>query len=262
VELSKIGLVRDVAIGRAAEGDLVADIYAPHGGVSRRTAIISLHGGGFLQGSKASARMAGPLVSLGYTLISSEYRLGYENQWPAPIEDAKAAIRWTRANSDRLRVDPNHIVVLGHSSGGRLALIAAGSANLPDLEGSGGNDGVSSDVAACVAFYAAAGDATRAQIHLHPSLSAASTNEEFRSFNPITHLRRPGFPPTILFHGTGDRVVPAETSQLVYQALVENGAQAELHLIDGVDHGFDRDPELADACARWIDLFLQRHTLR
>jgi len=255
---AQIGLVRDVVIGRAGDGDLLADIYAPRGGFSKRTAVISLHGGGFLRGTKDSAPLAGPLVLLGYTCVSSEYRLGHQHRWPAPIEDVKAAIRWTRANAPRLRVDPDRIVVLGHSAGGRLALIAAGSSNLPELEGCGGNGGIPTDVAACVALYPAAGDAARDQLHLHPSLSPDSSDQKLRSFNPITYVLRPGFPPTILFHGTADRAVPAETSQLVYQALVENDAHAELHLIDGVGHGFDRNPDLADACALWIDLFLQR----
>ena len=257
----EIGLVPDVVFGKGGAMDLRCDVYAPQGGGSKQTAVILLHGGGFNRGSKENARMAGPLVSLGYTCISSQYRLGHEGRWPAQIEDVKACIRWTRANAERLRIDPKNIVVLGHSSGARLALIAAGSANQADLEGIGGNKGVPTDVAACVAFYAPAGDAIRSQVALHPPLAADAPDESFRSFSPITYLLRPGFAPTILLHGTKDRNVPVVTSQLVYQALVENGAKAELHMIEGVAHGFDSDPAYADVSARWIDLFLDRHVV-
>ena len=69
------------------------------------------------------------------------------------------------------------------------------------------------------------------------------------------------FPPTILFHGTADRAVPVQTSVLVHQALTENGAKSELHVLDGVGHGYDQDPNLAEASATWIDLFLDRHVV-
>ncbi len=179
----------------------------------------------------------------------------------AQIEDVKACVRWTRVNADRLRIDPFKIVVLGHSSGARLALIAAGSANDPSLEGAGGNPGVGSEVAACVLFYVPAGDAIRSEVALHPPLNADSPDSLFESFNPITYLLRGAMPPTMLFHGTLDRNVTELTSRLVYQALVENGSKAELHLIEGAAHGFDSDPRLADVSAAWIDLFLDRHVV-
>lgn len=260
-EIAEIAVENDVVFGRGGALDLRCDVYTPSSAISKRTAVILLHGGGFVRGSKENARMARPLGALGYTCVASQYRLAHEGKWPAQIEDVKACIRWTRANAEPLRIDGDKIVVLGHSAGGRLALIAAGSAKQADLEGDGGNPGVPTEVAACVSFYAAAGDAVRSQANLHPTLPPDADDATYRSFSPITYLLRDDYPPTILFHGTADRAVPVETSLLVYQALTEAGAKVELHVVEGVTHIFDAHPELADASAHWIDLFLDRHVV-
>jgi acetyl esterase/lipase len=93
------------------------------------------------------------LGARGYTSISANYRLQTEGSWPAQIHDVKAAIRWTRANADRLGIDSGRSAVAGYSAGGMLALMAAGTNGRKDIEGDGGNAGVSSDVNACIGVY-------------------------------------------------------------------------------------------------------------
>ena len=53
---------------------------------------------------------------------TGEYRVTAEAPWPAQVQDVKAAIRWMRANSDNLGLDPSAIVVAGKSAGGHLAM--------------------------------------------------------------------------------------------------------------------------------------------
>ena len=142
-----------MVFGRGGSRELLCDIYRPAPTATKQTTVIHLHGGGFRGGSKAGARLARPLAALGYTCVSGSYRLAHEATWPAQIEDVKACIRWARAHADELGTDPAKLVVLGYSAGARLALIAAGSQNTADLEGAGGQPGVGTEIAACVAFY-------------------------------------------------------------------------------------------------------------
>ena len=120
---------KDIVFGKGGGKDLTLDVYRPPAGVtSKRTAIVHLFGGGFFVGNKNAGYIindAKALGARGYTNISSNYRLQQEGLWPAQIHDTKAAIRWTRANADRLGVDPNRIVVAGYSAGGMLSLMAA-----------------------------------------------------------------------------------------------------------------------------------------
>jgi alpha/beta superfamily hydrolase len=148
---------KDIVFGKGGDKGLTLDVYRPPASVtSKRTAIVHLFGGGFFVGNKNAGYIindAKALGARGYTSVSANYRLQSEGLWPAQIQDTKAAIRWTRANAERLGVEPNRIVVAGYSAGGMLSLMAAGTNGRKEFEGSGGNASVSSDVNACIGVY-------------------------------------------------------------------------------------------------------------
>ena len=108
------------------------------------------------------ARRSAELVGHGFTAVAVEYRLTGEAPWPAQLHDVKRAIRHVRANANALGVDPDRIVLQGHSAGAHLALLAAGTADDPAWDPPGSEygtgagapgDEVSCAVAAVVAFY-------------------------------------------------------------------------------------------------------------
>jgi acetyl esterase/lipase len=253
-----VAVEKEVVYGRGGERNLLADVYRVPASITKRTAIVHLHGGGFTRGSKEGARTARPLAALGYTSVAAQYRVANEALWPAQIEDAKAAIRWTRAHAAELGVDPEKIAVLGHSAGGRLALLAAGTGDMVEIEGQGGNANASSSVAACVAFYPAAADADL--VTGHTVLGPNPTEAALRTFN-ASNFARAEFPPTLLLHGTADATIPPEVSVEWYDNLSAAGVPTELHLIEGMTHIFDAHDDLAEASALWIDLFLERHVV-
>jgi acetyl esterase/lipase len=162
------------------------------------------------------------------------------------MEDVKAAIRWTRANAAKLGIEPGRIAVAGYSAGGHLALFAAATQNRPEFEGSGGNPGVKTDVAACLAYYAVTGPAWEGWSRGFP-MPAGSSDEAWRLATPGAYIK--SFPPTVLFHGLADVTVPPESSQEFLKLLREAMVPAELHTFAGVPH------------AQLADFFLERHVI-
>lgn len=250
-----ISIDKDVVFARVGGRELLCDVYRPPATESKRTAVVHLHGGGFTRGAKEGARTARALAAAGYVGVASQYRLAHEARWPAQIEDVRSAIRWTCDHAADLDVDPDKIAVLGHSAGGRLALIAAGSADTPAANQGAGT--LSSKVAACVAFYAAAGSDWPPRAD-HPLLGPDADEAAYRSFSPASYLTA-DYPPTLLLHGTADQTIPVRSSFELYEALTALGVPVELHVVEGVTHIFDAHEEFAAASVAWIDLFLDRH---
>jgi acetyl esterase/lipase len=250
---------KDVVYGKGGDTDLHCDIYRPSGSVTKRMAIIHFHGGGFAGGNKNGlAERVKPLAARGYVSIAAQYRLAGVAKWPAQMEDVKAAIRWTRANAAKLGIDPGRIALAGYSAGGHLALFAAGTQNRAEFEGSGGNPGVKTDVAACLAYYAVTGSTWEGFRRQFP-MPEGSSEEAWRLATPGAYIK--SFPPTMLFHGLADVTVPPESSQEFLKLLRDASVPAELHTFAGVPHEFVSIPEFAELTAQLVDFFLERQVI-
>jgi len=246
---------KDVAFGKGGEIDLKLDVFRPPKGKEKRMATIHFHGGGFAGGSKdAIGDRIRPYAALGYVAIAAQYRLSGQAGFPALIHDAKAAIRWVRANAKTLGIEPARIGVVGYSAGGYHALFTAGTGDRPEWEGTGGNAGVSTKVAACLAYY----PATNVSAGMLP---AGSSDEQRRAAVATTYIAA-GFPPTAIFHGFKDVTIPIDSSLRLVQQLRDANVPVEFHGFEGVPHAFDSNPEFAVAAAQLADLFLDRHVVK
>jgi acetyl esterase/lipase len=245
---------KDVVFGKGGDMDLKLDVYRPPAGSEKHMATIHFHGGGFARGSKdALSDRLRPYAALGYVAIAAQYRLSGQAGFPALIHDAKAAIRWVRANAKTLGIEPQRIGVVGYSAGGYHALFTAGTANRAEFEGAGGNPGVSTQVAVCLAYYPAT--------NISGSMMPADTTAEARRAAAATTYIAAGFPPTAIFHGFKDVTIPIESSQRLVQQFRDVNVPVEFHAFEGVPHAFDSHPEFAVATAQLADLFIDRHVL-
>jgi acetyl esterase/lipase len=242
------------------------DIVRPSDSGAHPTVLL-IHGGGFRGGNRESyLATAHKLAERGYVAATASYRLAPRHQFPAAVEDVKAAVRFLRANAAKYGIDPERIGAMGGSAGGHLVLMLGLTAGVPEFEGSGPNRQFSSRVQ-CVVDYYGPTDFTQSY---SKSVDAADVLPQWLGgdldHNRAIHQRSsplnwvtPNAAPILAIHGTQDTYVAYEQSLWLMERLIAAGVPAELESIPGAGHGFKgADAERADARAfAYFDKYLK-----
>lgn len=200
----------------------------------------------------------------GFVVASVEYRTGNEDVFPAPILDAKAAVRFLRAHAADYCIDPEHIFSMGESAGGAIACLLGVTGEDRSLD-QGDWLEQSSRVSAVVDYYGLAdmtismegfeGNDIIPPWMLEEALGVRYTREKAEAASAIMRIT-PAAPPHLILQGLDDTVVSPEQSRNYYKALAEKGVGAELIEIEGAQHGDDLF--FQDAVKERVIHFLQR----
>lgn len=87
--------------------------------------ILFVHGGGWSSGSRAMGARSQPVhfLSRGFAWATMSYRLVPTVRVEDQAADVARAVAWVRNHARRLGIDPDRIVLMGHSAGGHLAAL-------------------------------------------------------------------------------------------------------------------------------------------
>lgn len=213
------------------------DIFAPAQGASPtpssdpgpRPVIIFFHGGGWAKGSRDTYGFAGrAYASEGFVTVVAGYRLVPDGRFPTFMEDAAAAVRWTRANIARYGGDPDRIVLAGHSAGAHIALLSALDPKwLGDMVRPNGAIRGVIDLSGPADFFPfePGGRAIIAMGHVSPPDQT----------QPI-HFARADAPPIWMGHGDQDTTVRPRNPRNLSAAILAAGGRAQVAMYPGVDH--------------------------
>ena len=259
--MADIKVEENVVVANAGGRELKVEVFRPANPTGPVIGILMLPGGGWRNADRSplGERYGLALARDGFVCVAGEYRVMDEAPWPAQIQDVKANIRWMRANSENLGIDPTMIVVAGKSAGGHLALLAAGTPNLEEFEGDGGNPGVGTEVAGVVGSSPVSDiSALAATPELEPMFGANPSADVIAAANPMSYVDE-NYPPALIFHGTSDTRVDHTMTTAFCKLLEEKGVPFDLHLYAGQDHFFDRVPPFRQAVTDAIGLFISRY---
>ncbi len=249
------------------------DVYRPKSGKSRLLpVIVNIHGGAFRMGDKGMgmAEVMGLVTEGSYAVVSINYRLSGQAQWPAQIHDCKAAIRWIRANAGTYHFDTDHIGVIGASAGGHLAAMLGTSGGVPELEGTVGPNRTHSSRVTCVVDQFGPSELlAMAEFQKGPRTAndAGSPESQLiggalpdhpdraRAASTTTYITKDD-PPFLILHGTADPLVPFNQSERLARALKDVGVPVTFIPVSNAGHGGFRNPEVGVRIKQFFDTHL------
>lgn len=202
----------------------------------QRPAVVFFHGGGWVGGSPGQfSDQCQYLATRGLVCVQVEYRLLDKRSKGPPVDccrDAKSSMRWVRSHAKDLGIDPNRIASGGGSAGGHLAAFVG----MVD-----GNDDPADDNAVS--------PRSNAMLLFNPVFDngpggwgAGRVGDRYKEFSPVHNITAAA-PPTIVFLGTKDNLIPVATVERFKTDMQKAGVRADTFFYDGQPHGFfNKDP--------------------
>lgn len=236
---SKIHFIPDVVYSQVPTEEtpnklLQADVLRPQR-AEKMPAVIFVTGGGFISSNRARMpQLRMRLAEENFVAISINYRTVPNSTFPAPVEDVKSAIRFFKANAEKFNIDAEKIAVIGDSAGGFLTAFAAVT-NDEKIFNVGENLNFSSKIVAAVDLYGLV-DITK--LPDFPEMLQSLKNFSVEETNPINYVTK-NSAPMLLMHGTKDKIVSPEHTDLLFQALKNAGVEAERYLVTNAEHSDD-----------------------
>ena len=221
--------------------------------------VIFVTGGGFFLAPKYNylqQRMA--LAESGFIVASIEYRVIPQGKFPDALIDVKNAIRFLKANASKFGINKEKIAIMGESAGGYLAALTAVTNNCKEFE-IGENLNESSNVQAAVDIYGLS-DLTKVGDDFSKDIQeahASSSSPEaifinglslfnkggsikdnldiVQKANPINYISK-NTPPFLLMHGDKDSLVSPSQTEILFEALLKNGVDADRYIVKNANH--------------------------
>ena len=101
--------------------DSLLDVYLPEGTAAPLPTIVSIHGGGYVYGTKEIYRRYGmDMAKRGFAFVNFNYRRAPKWKFPTPLADTNAVMEWIVRNACRYHLDPQRIILVGDSAGAQM----------------------------------------------------------------------------------------------------------------------------------------------
>jgi acetyl esterase/lipase len=274
----------DVIYGRKYGTALTLDVFSPSQKPNGR-GVISVVSGGWFSSHDLDGILPvfTPLTDRGYTVFAVVHGSQPKYTIPEMVEDMERAVRFIRFHAQDYGIDDDYIGIYGSSAGGHLSLMQGTAGDEGDPKAADPVDRISSRVQAVVCFfpptdflnYGKAGEIAlgrgtlwdlKAPFDFHEfdpkqKIFVKVTDEEKiqaigREISPINHVSGDD-PPTLIFHGDKDWIVPIQQSEIIVEKLQKTGVEARLVVKAGAEHGWPDTGKEMSMLVDWFDRFLK-----
>lgn len=270
----RIEIIRDRVFFEQNDIELKLDIYRPRSSKIMRPALLQIHGGAWISGSKRQASLLmTQMAAQGWVCFSLAYRLSPEVVFPEHLIDIKRALKWIKAHADEYGLDPNFIIATGGSAGAHLATLLALTPNQPEFQPEFKQ--TDTCIQGCVALYgvfdiieafeeATLFPAKAKVLKLLCGGTPETQSECYLKLAPKNWIKQEA-PPFLLVQGENDALIPVTETDSFFQSLqTQKKSLSALLRLPLVEHAFDIFPTLTAQCiipiiARYLIMLHKNH---
>ena len=235
-------------------GTLTATLYRP--AAPAIAAVVEVHGGAWTSGNRSmNAAIARHLSANGIAVLALDFRMPPDAAYPVTMTDVTAGIRWMRTHSTDVGTTPRRVGLLGTSSGGHLALLAALRPADERYAGPvlGGEPDTAvdfavlgwpvSDPAARYRMVRERADTRLMEAH-HAFWVDEAQMTEGSPYDIVSRGDAQRLPSLLILQGTSDDNLTPDMQQRFVAAYRARGGRVELATFEGQPHAFiSRDPD-------------------
>lgn len=257
--------LKDIEYKNVDGKSLQLDIYKPGSLNGPAPLLVFIHGGSWKGGKRSDYLVyLTAFAERGLFTATVSYRLLDDGPYPACVEDISDAVRWFYSNGEKYGYDPDRIALIGGSAGAHLAMLAAYGWGDPHKK----SDTTCVEagkhrIKALVNIYGPS-DLTTEYARHHPLVTSfiAHSFEEYPDLymeaSPVHYLDKDD-PPTLIFHGTSDRLVPVSQSDDLKARLDSLGVPAVYHRLPLWPHTMDVVKRVNDFCQARMSEFFEKY---
>jgi len=253
--------IKNIEYRNIDEESLQLDLYRPVNLKKPAPLLVFIHGGGWKSGKRSDYLIyLIDFAKRGYVTATVSYRLLPDSPYPACAEDIREAVGWFLINGEKYGYDASRIALIGGSAGAHLAMLSGYGWRKTGEEG---DSIIAHDIKAVVDIYGPA-DLTTEYARTHPlvtsliALPYEEAPELYSEASPVRYIDK-NDPPTLILHGTSDRLVPVSQSDNLKSKLDSLGVPCSYYRLPLWPHTMDIVQRVNDFCQQKMTEFFSRY---
>jgi acetyl esterase/lipase len=260
-----IDVIKDIEYKNVGGKSLQLDIYKPRNLTEPAPLLVFVHGGGWKGGKRSDYLVyLVDFAKKGYITATVSYRLKNDSIYPACVQDVSDAMHFLFSNAKKYGYDPDRVAMIGGSAGGHLVLMTTYDFKEPTIS----LDSVylatrPHKIKAVVDIYGPV-DMTTPYAQTQGLVTGfighpySEKPELYWEASPAKYLRE-GLPPTLIFQGTSDNLVPASQSDTLKARLDRLGVPSEYYRLPLWPHTMDIALRPNQYMQKKMDAFFEKY---
>ncbi|SHF22412.1 Acetyl esterase/lipase [Mariniphaga anaerophila] len=254
--------IKDVEYKNVNGKTLQMDFYRPKNVHEPLPLLVFIHGGGWKSGKRSDYLVyLASFAQKGYITATVSYRLKKDSIYPAAVEDVTDAVDWLFRNGEKYGYDSDRIALIGGSAGAHLAMLAG--YGWGDATGYKTTNSAGHRVKAVVDIYGPVDLTT--EYGRNQSLvtgfighSFEEKPELYREASPAVYLKN-SIPPTLILHGTSDKLVPISQSDSLKNRLDKLGVPCKYYRVPLWPHSMDIAQRVNEFAQEKMETFFEEY---